>query len=105
MLTGHIQLNELSGPGTHPGGVPILPGSIAQQAAILLYSEVKAGNGLAAACRFMEFLRRQGIARGDGGPLLDINDLSSLVQRVDESPAGKRADTLRLIEGLFPRQQ
>lgn len=105
MLTGHIKLNALSDPGTHPAGAPVLPGSIAQQAAILLYSEVKAGNGLAAACSFMEFLRRQGITRGDGGPLLDIHDLSALVQRVDESPAGHKADTLRLIAGLLSRQQ
>ncbi len=78
------------------------PASIARQAANLLYDEVKSGNGLAGACRFVDFLRRHGGMGTEGRLSFDIGTLSALVMLVADSPTEQKAAVIDLIESKLP---
>ena len=75
--------------------------SMARQAATLLYQEVKAGNGLAGACRFVDFLRRHDALERRGRLSFDIDELTALVMLVADSPPESKPLMLRFIENLL----
>ena len=75
--------------------------NIAHQAATLLYQEVKAGNGLAGACRFVDFLRRHDALERLGCQSFDIDKLTSLVMLVADSPPESKPLLLHFIESLL----
>ena len=88
--------------GQPAGSEARAPESIALRAANLLYEEARGGNGLAGACRFVEFLRQQGVMEKNGQPIFGIDDLTAMVRLAAESPAEEKAAVLRLIASLLP---
>lgn len=71
-------------------------------AATRLYDDIKAGDEMGGACRFVEFLRRVGAWERPGNPLRDTEGLMRLVRQVADSPPRQRKAMIHVIENLLP---